>query len=298
MLIIILVLYIWINYIQKCCIENYITEKTHIRNIPKIIYRTHKFSNQKMISKYMYTQCHKKWLDLNPSYSMIWFTDKENDIFMEKMGSRIYNAYKKIKPGAFKADLWRACFLYENGGIYIDSFATPYTSLSLMLQGCFFEKEDQFISVKDVDHIDIHGKLISGIHNGVIIATPKHPFLCQYIKDMVRNIENNYYGEHFLDVTGPFCLMRSINKVNGNYIDKRPKIGKNKGKYNFYLYEFTLDIYQTVYKNKVPIMCKKYSIFSLFQEKILKRKNVYSVMWYNKNIYHLNNESNLLLEIL
>ena len=32
----------------------------------------------------------------------------------------ILNAYDILKPGAFKADLWRCCILYIYGGIYLD----------------------------------------------------------------------------------------------------------------------------------------------------------------------------------
>lgn len=272
-----------LEYIRSSSLTHYIVPIKFINNIPKVIYRTH--SSKTDIPLSMYKYCHKKWLELNQDYSMIWFTDKDADNFMEKMGNRIYTAYKKIKPGAFKSDLWRACMLYEYGGIYIDSYAMPYISLSLIFQGCFNDSLFQFISSKDVDHIDPKGKLISGIHNGFIASTKNHPFLQKYIEDMVKNIENNYYGEHFLDVTGPFCLMRSINKVNDVYIDKRPKIGHNKGKYKFYLYKFTLDVHQTISKNDISIMCKKYSLISLFHEKIIKRKKVYSVMWYNRDIY-------------
>ena len=33
---------------------------------------------------------------------------------------RVLYAYDKLIPGAFKADLWRYCIIYINGGIYID----------------------------------------------------------------------------------------------------------------------------------------------------------------------------------
>ena len=275
--------YLYMIYFRKKRIINlYLPYKT-THNIPKIIYRTWRDREVPYMMEYY---CHKKWLELNPDYSMIWFSDRDMEKYMESCGERIYSAFKKLKPGAFKSDLWRACFIYNNGGVYIDSFCTPYKSLALMTMGCFSSNEHQFISCKDVNHVDPKGKHISGIHNGFIMATKKHPYLLQYIEDMVENIENNYYGTHFLDITGPFCLMRAINKVNNNYIDKKPKIGWNSGKYPFYLFKFRLDINQNIFKNNICIMSKKYSLLSFFHEKIVKRGKVYSVMWNRRDVYN------------
>jgi mannosyltransferase OCH1-like enzyme len=282
-LIFILVLIILVYFYEYPCKKLHsVVRKNRNKNFPKIIFRTHR---EMVVSSSMYEYCHKKWIDLNPDYSMVWYTNKDCDRFMLKMGDRINKAYLKLKPGAFKADLWRACILYKYGGIYVDSYATPEVGLEEMLENCYTEEKDIFISVKDDDHIDIRGIRISGIHNGFIIATRKHPFLRQYIEDIVSNIESNYYGSHFLDVTGPFCLSRSINKVNGNHPDYISKIGKNIGKYNYYLFGFKSYLYQNINKGNKIIMKKKYSLISVFVEKILKRGNVYSYMWQNKNIY-------------
>lgn len=268
------------QHIKKETVKTYITPITYIKkNIPKIIFRTHPTKN---ISVLMNKECFQEWIRLNPSYSMYLFDNDNVAFFISKMGDRVKNAFNKLKPGAFKADLFRALILYEYGGVYVDSYATPLCSIDTMIKGCV----KNFISVKDVDHIHIDNSEISGVHNGFIICKKRHPFIRQYISDILNNIENNYYGDHFLDPTGPFCLMRAINKVNGNVINKKPKVGLNKGLFSFYLFKFHLiDIYCRVSKNGIYIMKKKYSPLSLFYEKIIKRKNVYSIMWKNRDIY-------------
>ena len=289
LIVVIIIIFILYIYFAHVCTEKIYDYKKIYKinnNIPNIIYRSHR---SRIVPVSMAEYCHRKWVLLNPEYSVLWMDDKDCDNFMRKMGDKIYNAYDKIKPGAFKSDLWRACLLYTYGGIYVDSYTMPYYSLEYITFGCWNENKNnnshQFISAKDVNHLANNGKLISGIHNGFIIASKNHPYLKRYITDIVNNIENNYYGEHFLDVTGPFCLMRSINKVNNFHVDKLPKIGWNKGKYPFYLFKFKLDINQHISKNGKNIMAKKYSLISFFYEKIIRRNKVYSKMWFDRDIY-------------
>ena len=284
LIIFLFILYIYQTYIKKNKIINYkkkIKNVNGFKNVPNIIWRKHSFNKDRLVSYSQYLYCHQKWIDLNPDFSIIWLNDNQCEKFMKSLDDkRIYNAYKKLKPGAFKCDLWRACWLYKYGGIYVDSYTEPYISIIDMIKGIKFKNNDDiFISAKDVDHKTKDGRLISGIHNGFMILSSGHPFMKKYIKDMIYNIENNFYGEHFLDVTGPLCLTRSINKVNGIDIDHVPKIGynifnnkkndKDNKRYDFYLFKYHLDYGQNISLNGTFILRKKYSIINLIHEKTL-----------------------------
>ena len=245
--------------------------------IPNIIFRTHRSF---IVHNYMYEECFKKWVTFNPNHTILWFDNKNCDKFMKTMGPSIYGAYRKIKPGAFKADLWRACVLYRYGGVYVDSFTVPYCSVKQMLKGC---RNSKFLSIRDLDSAG------GGIHNGILISTPKHPFIVQYIKMMLKNINNNYYGESIFDITGPICLNKAINKVINKPLKTKHKIGYNKfGKNSFYLYELRVNDYHLilpVYKNDKMIMRKKHSLLWLMYEKLWKRNKTYKNMWINKRVY-------------
>jgi mannosyltransferase OCH1-like enzyme len=238
--------------------------------IPKIIYRTHKSMD---VSINMYYHCHKKWIDLNPTFNMLWFTGEECEKFV-KHNKRLYKAYKSILPGAFKADIWRAYILYKYGGIYIDSYTEPYIPISRMIGGCMNHSKHQFISILDK----------YGIHNGMIICTPKHPFLKKYLSNMITNIENKFYGNRDLEITGPGCLLKSINTVLGTNKTFLP--GWNYyGELSFYLYKFESGPSQYVYDKNKLLMRKKYSLIELIIQKIINYNSTYFSMWRNKKIY-------------
>jgi mannosyltransferase OCH1-like enzyme len=217
----------------------------------------------------MYEYCHDKWIELNPDYSMVWYTNKDCDRFMLKMGDRINKAYLKLKPGAFKADLWRACILYKYGGIYVDSYATPEVGLEEMLKNYWDAGKEQLISIKDNVLYDCFGKKKYAIHNGFIVASKNHRKLGEYIYRIVSNVETNYYGTHPLDITGPICMYNVI---------------KNECRFlRFYKWNW----YQHVRNDKRElVMKKKYSLISYLYEKLVRMSASYPYMWETRDVYN------------
>ena len=265
-----IVLYVLL-FIIKCNITNNINTIKYYNNIPNIILRTNKNLHVPVIMHYY---CHQKWVNYNPKYNILWYNSKDCDNIMTKYGKRIQGAYLSIKPGAFKADMWRAIMLYEYGGMYIDSYTEPFCSVYEIIKGCINKKnKHHFISALDL-----------GIHNGFIICTPRHPFMKQYILDIVTNIENKFYGKIDLEITGPVCLANSIKKCLKT--KKKIKLGWNEfGDLSFYLYKYEKGLYQYISKDGKMVMRKKYSVISLFIQKILNYKSTYYAMWRNKNVY-------------
>lgn len=215
--------------------------------IPKIIHRTW---YSKELNIHMYNKAYLKWVTLNPEYTMIWHDNDNSKTFMKSQGIRVYNAWKKIIPTAYKADFWRACQLYETGGVYADSYTCPYTPINEMIKLSNLQNEKNiFISVLDIEE---SGK---GIHNGFMMATPKHPILKQYIEDMIINIEKGVEKEIFT-LTGPLCLSKSINKLCKN--NNPHQLGYNNKLYTYFLFELKDGMFGHIYYNKKLLMTKKY----------------------------------------
>ena len=58
---------------------------------------------------------------LNPRFKHALYDDVDCREFIKtNFPVNVLNAYDGLIPGAYKADLWRYCILYINGGIYLD----------------------------------------------------------------------------------------------------------------------------------------------------------------------------------
>ena len=74
-----------------------------------------------------------RWKELNPTYNIDFSLDKECINFLkENFNSYIVNLFKSIDKGMYKADLWRLCKLYINGGVYADIDLVPYIDIDTL----------------------------------------------------------------------------------------------------------------------------------------------------------------------
>lgn len=137
---------------------------------------------------------------MNPEYKYIIFdVDDRRHFLVDNYDDRIVRAYDKLKPKAYQCDLWRYCYLYKNGGIYIDIKSIPIMPFAYIL-----DKDYEMIIA-----IEQGGK---GIFNGIMASAPGNAYFKLLIDDCIEKIENNYYGESPLDITGPNLCAINFNK--------------------------------------------------------------------------------------
>ena len=96
--------------------NNFIIEEVKEENgIPKNILQTYK--DIKIVPDYVFDNLKNK----NTDWKYNFFDDRECEKFIKKeYGDKILNRYLKLRKGAHKADIFRLCWLYKNGGIYVD----------------------------------------------------------------------------------------------------------------------------------------------------------------------------------
>jgi mannosyltransferase OCH1-like enzyme len=232
-------------------------------NIPNIIHRTW---YSKSLSQKMYDSAYFSWVRLNPTYKMIWNNDDDCEEFMKNFGDEEYNAWKRIIPTAYKADFWRAIKLYETGGIYVDSYAVAVKSIDEIIERSGLKEEkDIFISVLDCEQAG------GFIHNGLLICTPKHPLLFQYISDMLKNIKIGT-EDQIMALTGPVCLARSINRYLNRDINTKHELGLNIiNDKKYYLLQFHWGLPGNITINDEIMLYKKYDIIDCWlYQKIYK----------------------------
>ena len=87
--------------------------------IPMKIFKTgiHEYGDL----KYNLINLFNKIVKENPGFKLEYYSDKGSRDFVENnYDKRVLDAYDKLKPGAYKADLFRYAILYKRGGIYSD----------------------------------------------------------------------------------------------------------------------------------------------------------------------------------
>jgi hypothetical protein len=109
--------------------------------------------------------------------------------------SEVREAYDALRPGAFKADLFRYCALLIHGGVYADMDVMLESSLDAAIAS----------DVGFMVPIDEPGKAVGHrmcLWNGLIAAAPAHPYLVKVIETVVNNVRNRFTS---VDVDNMFC---------------------------------------------------------------------------------------------
>lgn len=141
--------------------------KSYFKNIdekiPKVIIQTY----HKKIPKKVYDQFKKYAKD----YKHIIYKDKQCINFIKNNYPKsVIKYYFSLKNGAHRADLFRYCYLYINGGIYMDIKTELTTDISNLfndnyLTTCLTEKR---------------------IFNGIIATRKKNPILLDLIHELIN----------------------------------------------------------------------------------------------------------------
>jgi mannosyltransferase OCH1-like enzyme len=198
--------------------KNYINRQSNNNNITK---------NNIVIPPYIFQTWHTKVLPplmlnaliqikhTNPNFQHYLFDQNEcREFIRTNFDKNVLNAYDKLIPLAYKADLWRYCILYKKGGIYLDVKYIPINGFKLVN---LLAKEHW---VLDLDK--------DGIYNALIVCKPGNEILLNIINDIVKNVQNNFYGTSCLEPTGPKLLWKYIN--SSNYVfDMKHVLNTNLG---------------------------------------------------------------------
>jgi mannosyltransferase OCH1-like enzyme len=145
-------------------------------------------------------ECRSELQEANPDFTFELYDDAACRSFIQThFEPDVAQAYDTLLPGAFKADLWRYCVLYENGGIYLDiKFkCEPGFSLNTLVEKPTFVREYHYTGKGLYDHI---------MYTGCISAYPKNPLFMKCIRQIVENCETKYYGPEHTSPTGPYLF--------------------------------------------------------------------------------------------
>jgi len=150
-----------------------------------------------------------KWYEKNPSYFYEIFNKEERQKFIdENFDENVKNAYKYTTYGPFKADIWRYCFLYKNGGFYVDLDTICECDLDNLIK-------DGIDFIAPIGYKENEAPYL--VSNGFIGVKPEHPIMKYCLEYIVECAVKHIKGTesvptYFYDYTGAGCLGRAINK--------------------------------------------------------------------------------------
>jgi len=162
----------------------------------------------------------------NPKFEHYLFDDNDCREFIKKhFDNEVLNAYDSLIPGAYKADLWRYCVLYINGGIYMDIKLNCINGFKL-------------IELTERNHYVKDRVGILSIYNALMACQKGSPLLWKAIYRIVMNVSKKYYGNSALDPTGPIMLGKII--LNNNLLNKVDLTHYQGGGYIIYKNRFII----------------------------------------------------------
>ena len=138
----------------------------------------------------------------NPEFVYALYDDTMcRNFIKDNYDTDVLYAFDKLKPGAYKADLWRYCILYKKGGIYLDIKYNGVNNFKLI------QLTDKEYFVKDRFYAGI-----TGIYNALICVKPNNTILHKCIQTIVNYVKYDVIGYTNLYVTGPQLMSMFVTK--------------------------------------------------------------------------------------
>lgn len=139
--------------------------------------------------------------ELNPEYEYVFYNANDRRNFIKThFNSDVLDTYDGLLYGAFKADIFRYCYLYIHGGCYIDCKMIGRTPLRNIITS-------KLTSGICIDRIN------NAFQNNVILTVPKNPMMKNCIDLCVERFKKKIHQQQnfgSLYHTGPFLFYTAI----------------------------------------------------------------------------------------
>ena len=158
------------------------------RHIPKQIVQTWKDTALTGLKPEVKDNC-KEWKTKNPGWKYTMYGNEECEEYLTTQfdDDRYLKAFQGLRPGAFKADLFRYCVLYKEGGVYVDVDTKAVMSLEeLITLATGSGPEIDFIGVREANRLP-------GVWQGFMACAPGLQFVKDAMDRIVQNVRQKYY---------------------------------------------------------------------------------------------------------
>ena len=212
--------------------------------------------------------------DYLSSYNLIFFNHNKRDQYMKKywIDKEIYKIYSKAKFQQMKADIFRYCFLFDNGGYWLDIKSSIFFNISE------FEVTKPeallLLSPHNLEEKEISKELLPytkslnnrRLTNWFIGAKKDSLFINNLIENIVKesiDYKNKKFlepKEAILNLTGPKQLTRTFlsyeKKENITVVDENQLNIHHESKFGrrFYLFEIVFFEHYSKSRNKIILI--------------------------------------------
>ena len=140
-------------------------------------------------------------LNCYPNCTYFFYSDSRSIEYFQQKDPRLITYFNKLKPGAYKSDLFRAVYLYYEGGLYLDCKFVAIQPINELIS-----KYNEFYCLDSV---------ITRVYNAIMYSKQiKSKYLKIYINLMLENIRKQKYTESPLHITGPGLLGKIIKNAD------------------------------------------------------------------------------------
>lgn len=227
--------------------------------IPKVVYKTAPSLNPTICKlNNELEKINKGWVVKfydNQACLDFLINDFQNDNVNFK--NNVIRAYNILIPGAYKADLWRLCIIYQYGGVYIDATSRFYIPINKI-----FDLNKAFNIALDNPGMGLQISFFGSVKN--------HPYLRNYICQIVYHIKINFYGNSPLCPTGPMCAFW-VAKKYGFLKGLNIKVRNNWGTYKMIKTGEIVGKRKSINHNKAIRKNKVNSYINLWRNKLIYR---------------------------
>jgi mannosyltransferase OCH1-like enzyme len=208
----------------------------------------------------------KQLKENNPEFEHYLFDDNDCREFIKQNFKRdVLYAFDALIPGAYKADLWRLCVLYIYGGIYMDIKLKCFDKFKLK----YLTMNEHLVKEPITLYSLFNLHYSYSIYNAFMVCKPGNNLLVKCINEIVKNVQNKYYGFTPVDITGP------------NLIGKEYTLTKSTIPLDLISYTDKKIIYKNI------IIIKHYSSYREEQKTHQKNKH-YRIIWKERTVYNDN----------
>lgn len=198
---------------------------------------------------------------INSNYEHHFFNNNNRrNMIRDNFDKNVLEAYDMLLPGAYRADMWRLCCLYLNGGVYMDDKMISLYNLDKILN----KYSSDCLMVEDLPH-----NCKDGIANAFIVSKPNSIFIKTCIDSIITNVFNKHYGDNALSITGPCALGHVFGNMNKDvYMAFRLVIVNSHDNDDFLICD----------RSDVPVVCTSKNYQNL-------KTDSYVDSWVHKTVY-------------